>query len=246
MTGTNGDLPTESLPRALAFVTSAVQGRPRAVLDIGSGNGALAALLSARSWSVECVESSADAANACRDRGIPCTTGTWPDVPLHKRYDVALLIHSLHHMGPLDAAVVAVKACLDGSGTVVVMDSRYREVGTATRDWFAMMTETAAREGWFNPAAAPARLASRVASHDRAAWDEGAHHRHHSADAIRNALSQVGAVEESRGAYLYRYLEQVIPPGPDRLERIRRFIREEETAIDAGTIEAMEVRFVVR
>ena len=88
----------------LAFVLRWIGERSR-IIEVGCGAGELAGQLQARGHIVTGIDSDPNAVEACRERGVNAINASWPDVKL-PLVDAILFTRSLHHMAPLDAAVM--------------------------------------------------------------------------------------------------------------------------------------------
>ena len=88
----------------LAFALRWIGERSR-IIEVGCGAGELAGQLQARGHIVTGIDSDPNAVEACRDRGVNAIHASWPHVAL-PLVDAILFTRSLHHMAPLDLAVM--------------------------------------------------------------------------------------------------------------------------------------------
>jgi SAM-dependent methyltransferase len=174
---------------SFGFVRRALPPGARRVLEVGCGDGVLAAMLAAEGFEVTAVDSDPEAVAKARGRGVDARLASWPDFE-GGRFDALLFTRSLHHVGDLGASVAAAFAALAPGGMLIVEDFAFEEADEASLDWFR------GRAG----ALAPAGLA-----HD---------HDLHGAKAIEAAL---GAAPVP-AAYYFRYIEAAAPERPDLAE----------------------------
>src|SRR5688572_5426706 len=108
-------LPTQE---TLRFVREAALAGAR-VLEVGCGDGAVAAELARAGCRVIGVDESPDAVAAARDRGVDARHAQWPDFRSEPQ-DVVFFGRSLHHVADLDRAVARAAELLAAGGRVVV------------------------------------------------------------------------------------------------------------------------------
>ena len=124
------------------------------VLEVGCGDGELAAELQRLGFVVTAVDSDAAMVDQARSRGIDARRATWPDevaegrmrgltgattrAPYPERFDGILFTRSLHHISPLDEAVAAVKRA---SGMILIEDFTLNEVSESFKVWLRSLKE---------------------------------------------------------------------------------------------------------
>jgi ubiquinone/menaquinone biosynthesis C-methylase UbiE len=172
----------------LAFVSGALPAPPARVLEVGAGDGELAAALVERGYDVVAIDPASE--------GPPIEP-----VPLHEldapdeSFDAAVAVVSLHHVEPLAESCRRLAEVVRPDGTLVVDEfdvERYDE--RAARWWL----EQRAADGHEHEREPGERVA-----------DLRAHL--HSLDGLREALAPWFSLEEAvRGAYLHRWY---LPPG---------------------------------
>jgi len=173
-------------PGVLAFARGALPDPPAAVLEIGAGDGALAAALRDGGLDVTAIDPGAEPGTG---------VGRTALIDAQGRYDAAVAVVSLHHVEPL-AESCAHLAELLPEGAVLAIDEldvgRYDERVTA---W------------WLHQRAA----AGHVEDHDAGSILEAMRRHIHPLDEVREALAphfELG--EPVRGPYLHRWH---LPPG---------------------------------
>jgi SAM-dependent methyltransferase len=161
-----------------AFVRTALPPPPARVLEVGAGDGALAAVLAAAGYDVVAIDPASEAEAVRR-------------VALHEldepaaTFDAACAVTSLHHVEPLEESLRRLAELVRGGGTLVI-----DEFDVARFD------ERAAR--WW--------LAQREDPDDHAELIAGLRDHLHPVARLREALAphfELG--EPVRGPYLYRW-----------------------------------------
>jgi SAM-dependent methyltransferase len=171
---------------SLGFVRAAMPEGARRLLEVGCGDGALAAMLAADGLEVVAIDTDPAAVAGARARGVDARIAEWPAFDAGP-FDAVLFTRSLHHVADLGASVAAAFAALAPGGRVLVEDFAFEEADSASLAWFRT-------------------LAARLGAEPPADWD--AHdHDLHSARAMEAALGTA-----ARGcAYYFRYVETAAP-----------------------------------
>src|SRR5262245_29525384 len=97
--------PTEvPLKETLAFVRARLPRRRARLLEVGCGDGALAARLARLGHDVTALDADRGETARARRRGLRTVTSTWPDYEAPP-FDAILFTRSLHHIHALEPAV---------------------------------------------------------------------------------------------------------------------------------------------
>lgn len=112
------DTPTR---HTLDFVRAHLPDRGARLLEVGCGDGRLAAALQRRGVRVLALDQSAAAVRAARARGVTCVRADFLAFE-HAPFDVLLFTRSLHHLQPLDEAVARARRLLVPGGRLLVED----------------------------------------------------------------------------------------------------------------------------
>jgi 2-polyprenyl-3-methyl-5-hydroxy-6-metoxy-1,4-benzoquinol methylase len=118
--------------QTLAFVQAHTQ--PARLLEVGCGDGALACRLAALGYQVIAIDASPAAVAQARQRGLDARIARWPDFE-EAAFDVVLFTRSLHHIQPLEQAVVRAKELLEPQGRLMVEDFAFDEVESLSAEW---------------------------------------------------------------------------------------------------------------
>jgi SAM-dependent methyltransferase len=173
-------------PGVLAFARGSLPPPPARVLEIGAGDGELAAALREHRYAVTAIDPRAEAADGVERTALIDADG---------RYDAAIAVVSLHHVEPLAESCARLAELVEPGGVLAIDEldiDRYDERATA---W------------WLHQRAA----AGHEERHDAAGILEGMRAHIHPLAAVREALSPHFALGEPvRGPYLHRWH---LPPG---------------------------------
>ena len=178
-------------PGLEAFVRGALPPSPARVLEIGAGDGALAAALREHRYAVTAIDPKAEEGSGVERTALIDATGS---------YDAAVAVVSLHHVEPL-AESCARLAELVGPGGVLAIDEldirRYDERATA---WWLHQRRAAGHDD----------------DHTPKSILEGMRGHIHALDDVLAALAPYFALGEPvRGPYLHRWH---LPPGLREVE----------------------------
>ncbi|HEU4521674.1 MAG TPA: class I SAM-dependent methyltransferase [Thermoanaerobaculia bacterium] len=107
------------------------------VLEVGCGDGELAEELQKRGFRVIGIDSDPEAVDAARRRSVDARLASWPgqsggEPPHSERFDAILFTRSLHHIDPLDAAVVRARETGD---MILIEDFALTEVSESFVRW---------------------------------------------------------------------------------------------------------------
>src|SRR5437899_7997835 len=106
------------------------------ILEVGCGEGEVAACLTQDGYAVIAIDSDRDSVAAARQLGVDARVATWPDFD-EGHFDVVLFIRSLHHIHPLDESVRHAASSLAEGGLIIVEDFAYESTDEKTLRWFS-------------------------------------------------------------------------------------------------------------
>jgi SAM-dependent methyltransferase len=226
------------------------------VLEVGCGNGALAAHLVADGYEVVALDSSDRAVRDARASGVDARVATWPsfawpltgdapnDVP---SFDAILFTRSLHHIRPLGAALDRAGDLLAPGGVILVEDFAFAEVDRVTAAWFFGILSILDAAGVLTHR--PGELATRLLEGGGAfeLWQADHDHEITPAAELREALdARFDIIAEAREPYLYRYACPLLT-GDERGARVAARIYDRERAAGTdGLARLIGRRFVAR
>lgn len=215
------------------FVVSALPHNARRVLEIGCGDGRLAALLLADGLDVVAIDSDPEAIAAAHARRVEARLAAWPEFA-EGRFDAILFTRSLHHVGDLRGSLDAAFAALVAGGRLVIEDFM-AEGGTERSDaWFHSLAAMLDRAGVvLEPTEFLLEILGRAEpqAHD---------HDLHPSSAIEAALRErAKSLQTEAAAYYFRYL---LPAVKDDLGAA--LLNHELALIAAGSIDPLGRRYV--
>jgi SAM-dependent methyltransferase len=214
------------------FVRRSLPSAAARVLEIGCGEGALAALLLADGLEVVAIDSDPQAVEAAQAAGVAARLSKWP-AELGEQFDAVLFTRSLHHIARLDEAVGAADRALRPGGRIVVEDFRAEGGGEAGARWFSNLANSLLAAGSLTAETTLGALLEKIAPAD---------HELHSSVAIAEALRGIGTAEATDAAYYFRYFEPHLRRPADAQELLDR----ELATIASELIEPLGKRFLVR
>jgi SAM-dependent methyltransferase len=168
-------------PGVLAFARGALPTPPARILEIGAGEGALAAALREGGYEVTAIDPKAEAGTGVEPIALIDAEGA---------YDAAIAVVSLHHVEPLEASCARLAELVAPGGVLAIDEldiARYDERATA---WWLHQRRAAGHDD----------------DHDPASILEGMRNHIHALEAVRGALEPYFALGEPvRGPYLHRW-----------------------------------------
>ena len=111
----------------LAFVRGALPAPPADVLEIGAGDGELAAELRAAGYDVRAIDPKADDASGVEPIELLGASGT---------FDAAVAIVSLHHVEPLGASCAHLATLIRPGGRLVIDEFDVMRIDERAADWW--------------------------------------------------------------------------------------------------------------
>jgi len=214
------------------------------MLEVGCGEGELAAELQRVGYRVVGLESDLERAALTARRGVPSVLAAWPAFESAAAFDAIAFTRSLHHIDPLRDAVRQAWALLKPGGTLLLEEFAVEGVGPSDLKWFREVLQTQTARSLILPA--PDEFVSQLldAADPFELWSERHDHVHSFAtieSEIQNAfwIHQVSSVP-----YFYRYLVYVLPESPPAVEFIEAVFQEESGLVAAGEITGLGRRIV--
>jgi len=122
-----------------------IKGAAARILEVGCGQGHLAAALAGSDHQVIAIDADPAAVVAARYKGVDARVGRFPDGDLREifqegAFDIVLFTRSLHHMHDLNAACEAAFSLLAPGGAVLVEDFAWNILDERAAAWaFGLM-----------------------------------------------------------------------------------------------------------
>jgi SAM-dependent methyltransferase len=216
-----------SLRYTYEFVTANLPPGARRILEVGCGDGSLAALIQEDGLEVVAIDSDPGAVESAKAAGVDARLMAWPE-PIGTEFDAILFTRSLHHIPALDEAVAAAGRALGPKGRVIVEDFRSEGGSEKSNGWFTELARSLVADNAVD--ANLGQLLDKLAPAD---------HDLHSSGVIAEALDGFDVVAGD-AAYYFRYLE----PHLRRPGMAQALLDEELARIDSGAIDPLGKRFV--
>ncbi len=219
----------------LQFLERALPAPPARVLEVGCGNGLVAAALAERGCTVDALDESlapdpaASSAGGGRLRWIESNFLYFEGERAAAPYDVVLFTRSLHHISPIERAVERAAALLAPGGRLVAEEFAFDQVDLRTAGWWYQTEQALVAEG----VVAPPDPAFSGIRNPLGRWR--AEHTHEpplaTAHGMLAAVRARFALEPAEEApYLYRYAHDRVVSRP-RAEGVARAIFEAEAGL---------------
>jgi SAM-dependent methyltransferase len=175
------------------------------LLEVGCGEGDVAAELARRGCRVTAIDADPEATARARLRGIAALTANWPDFN-HAPFDAIAFTRSLHHIHPLEDAARRARELLRPGGVLLVEDFAFDEIDDETIEWFV---DALRREPGRSLITEVPSFVTRLLAADNPLAEWRRHHEDHGvspAAAINAAVSShFRSVTVEAVPYLYRY-----------------------------------------
>jgi SAM-dependent methyltransferase len=241
--------PTEvPLKETLAFVRSRLRRRRARLLEVGCGDGALAARLARLGHDVTALDADREETARARRRGLRVVTATWPDYEAPP-FDAILFTRSLHHIHALEPAVRRARELLRPRGLLLVEDFAHSDIEAASAEWLAGILVPLHFLGRLRKPRRGRGFVEALARSDDAlaAWRRAHDHGLHAAAAMEAALrKEFPVVDVGTAPYLYRYVAERLIPGRAGHAAAARVLEAERRFARAAGLGFVGRRFVAR
>jgi SAM-dependent methyltransferase len=234
------------ISETLTFLQAHLPPAPARLLEVGCGDGALAARLQALGYQVVAIDSSAEAVARARERGLDARQARWPDFD-ESPLDAVLFTRSLHHIHPLDQAVAHARQLLRAGGRVLVEDFAFSEIEPLAAHWLYQVLALLEAAGVVRHDAEG--FASRLLREggDLETWHAAHDHDLHAAGAMLACLREYFTdVQTSAAPYLYRYVCALLAEDTTGYHLALRVLELEKRFAQASGVSLIGRRFVGR
>jgi SAM-dependent methyltransferase len=147
------DLTELAVPRSVELLGALLPPPPARLLEVGCGNGALAAELRRNGWRITGLDPAEDACAAAEARGVNVVQGTLPDIG--GDWDALLFTRSLHHVPDLVATVQEAVDRLGPGGRIVLEDFARERADRAAAEFLYDTVDLLEAAGLADPADDP-------------------------------------------------------------------------------------------
>jgi SAM-dependent methyltransferase len=230
----------------LSFVLESVSPPPRRLLEIGCGDGELAARLHGLGYRIVALDSDAKAVRAAIARGVDARVARWPDFE-GGRCDAVLFTRSLHHLRPLSPAIARAAQLLEPDGVVLVEDFAFQDANESTVVWFQGLLRGLQAAGAIEPGAECFARSVMESEEPFATWHRDHEQDLHAADTMRWALAEhFDLIIEHECPYLYRYVIPLLSPNEAGCRVVREVLAQEREMAARGVIVHVGRRLIGR
>lgn len=232
------DLPTRE---SLRFIGPLLPRAGARILEVGCGDGRMAAELQRLGFSVVAVDRSAAAVQATRARGVEAIEADFLDLA-GLAFDVVLFTRSLHHIHPQVAAIEQAHRLLRSPGLMIADEFAWNRMDVATARWFYSL------KGILGACGALAPDAVVVTDGDELSrWLE--YHRHtpplaSSEEMLQGAAKRFEVVAQAPTSYLYRYFHHWLTTQPFADPVAAQILAMEEQGIESRFLAPIGLQFV--
>lgn len=212
------------------------------ILEIGGGDGQLAALLAAEDFVVTMIEADAALTEAAAATGVNAHCATWPafDSP---PVDCVLFSRSLHHIDDVDAALAEARRRLKPGGVLLVEDFDFPGADAPTAAFLMDRGHAAMRNFDLREKSFLASIAT--ANEPVTVWNEDHDHHIHPFRALAAAAENAfGQSLTEKTAYLFRYVAAALPETESAHQFTLETMNAEVAAIDKRLIVPIGRRIV--
>ena len=213
------------------------------ILEVGCGEGEVAACLTQDGYAVIAIDSDRDSVAAARQLGVNARVARWPDFD-EGHFDAVLFIRSLHHIHPLDESIRHAATGLVEGGLIIVDDFAYESADEKTLRWFSSAIRLIEATGLLMVSD---EFQHRVISKTETlkAWRQSHEQQLHTAAEIDAHLKRVSRrVIRENAAYYFRYIASAITAVEKRDAILQAFAEQEVILAADGSINGLGRRFV--
>jgi len=241
-----------ALNNTFNFVTHHLPKVPARVLEVGAGDGALAERLQQRGYEVTALDCDDAAVVKARARSVRAVQALWPDYH-DSPVQAIVFTRSLHHISPLERALLRARELLTYGGAMLVEDFAHAHARPQdilwwcrhTSEWlksFAASTE-AGIASEFRMDSTAARLLT--ATDPVATWREQHDRPRHTADEMDAALhARFNHVRMEGAPYFFRYLIAALPANTRYTPLVQFAYDQELAAMSSGRLGPLGRRWI--
>jgi SAM-dependent methyltransferase len=213
------------------------------ILEVGCGNGALAASLQQDGHQLLAVDLSEDAVRQTRDRGVAAQCCDFVDFPRSGTFDALVFARSLHHIHPLDTAINHAFEHLRPGGVLLVDDFDHEAMDRDTARWLYSVSEMLWLAGITTRSEFPGLSEREPLEH----WlDEHSEQPplHSGPRMAAAAAARFPDLRQASCCYLFRYFCRDLRDGTNGDRIASNIQRLEASLIERGRIKAIGLRLV--
>jgi len=233
-----------ALGYTLGFIQAELRPNSR-ILEVGCGNGELAASLQRDRHQVLAIDVSEEAIRETRDRGVAAQCCDFVEFVPSQPFDAVLFTRSLHHIHPLERAIDHAFALLNPGGLLLADDFDHQAMDHDTARWLYGVAEALRVVGMAGPGEFPGLAEQEPLEH----WlrDDAEQPPLHAGPQMANAVAaRFAAMRRRPCCYLFRYLCRNLRQNADGHAITAKLLEWETSLIERGRIRAIGLRLVAR
>lgn len=214
------------------------------VLEVGCGNGHVAAELSRRGYDVLGVDVDPEAVLQSHRNGARAIVASWPDYK-GPTVDAVAFTRSLHHITPLDRALRRARDVLRPAGALLIEDFAFDEMNIVTIRWFVDVIRSQRAAALIRPIEGEFVTTLLRATDPLDAWRRSRPHDLHSITAMTLAVQEYFAIRVIHLVpYMYRHLVRVLDETPEAATLVESVFQDEARLGQRGDIVMIGCRIV--
>jgi 2-polyprenyl-3-methyl-5-hydroxy-6-metoxy-1,4-benzoquinol methylase len=224
--------------------------RPASTLDVGCGDGLIASELIKSGFDVLAIDGNPESVVRAREIGVNADNCLLLDFD-HAPFDLVMVSRALHHMPSLVESLKKLDQLIKAEGRLIIEDFGFELIDCIAAGWLiekvkAIKEEVKVpdpRHKWLWSAD------TLTAEEARVLWQE--HHwiKHQllTAEQMKTGLERQFKVESCQaGAYLFRYLCDLLPSTADGAKMARQTWQEETDLIAEGKLPPVGLRMILQ
>jgi SAM-dependent methyltransferase len=207
------------------------------ILEIGCGEGRVAYELLKRGFRVTGLDSDPEVVAKAQERGVPAVVGSWPEFDGNASFDAIAFTRSLHHINPLDEAIVHARGLLSPKGLLLIEDFAFEEANEATINWFEKVLRSKQGTALTNPVADQLATDLLSSTNVMETWHHNRGHDLHDITTMNKTVTERFVVRQTESVpYLYRYLVPVLADTSEAASFVNEVLQQEASLGKRGEI----------
>ena len=216
------------------------------VIEVGCGNGEVAAQLLRQGYRVIGLDSEKDRVAKAQARGVHAVVVSWPEFN-YQPVDAIAFTRSLHHINPLDQAITRARQLLKPDGHLLIEDFAFGETDLRTISWFVDLLRSEQERSLIRPIEDQLVTKLLSANEPVGVWHESHDQALHLIAAITRAVSsRFNIIATQCAPYLYRYLVPVLPENIEAAAFVERVFNKEIDAAKRNQIALLGRRIIAQ
>jgi SAM-dependent methyltransferase len=232
------------------FIQAAMPQHPCSLLDVGCGDGLIAAELLKMGADVFAIDGNDGSVSRARAIGVNATHCLLLDFE-HSPFDLVFVSRALHHMPPLADTVKKLESMIRSDGVLVIEDFGFELVDCTAAAWLINQTKQIKEKSTMDEGRHKWLVNATDLSPEEACeiWLEHHWTKHQllaSEEMKKELTSRFNVESYQASAYLFRYLCDFLPSTAGGGEHAHQIWQEETSLIAKGALPAVGFRMILR